>query len=187
MEKQKKRREPKRRPKYGLFSCVGYIYRMLWQNERPLVFVGIFTVPISLGLSALALYTPPVMLSALERWDRFSPIALTITGLLLAQFLCDAVNNIISNKINCSEHYVMSGMSYIWEKYLRGRDRYHDYDPEVQKLNERAERAITNNNTAGAHFPMDFSNMAAQLLSFLLFGTVVSRLHPAVVLLLAFG
>lgn len=181
------KKELKRKPKYGLFSCVGYIYRMLWHNERSLVFVGIFTVPISLGLSALALYTPPAMISALEKWDRFSPIALVIIGLLLAQLLCDTVNNIVSAKIDSSEFYVLHNLQYIWSKNLRERDWYHNYDPEVQKANERANNAASSNHSSGVHFPMDFANMLAQLLNFLLFGTVISLLHPAIILLLALG
>lgn len=186
MEK-KKQKEPKRKPKYGLFSCVGYIYRLLWRSERSLVFTGIFTVPISLALSALALYTPAAVLAVLETSDRFSPVALVIVGLLFTQLLCDLANDIISAKINSSEHYVMAQTDYIWKKYERDRDWYHDYDPEVQKLNERANNAVSNNHTAGVHFPMDFSNMLTQIFNFLLFGTVVSLLHPAIILLLAVG
>lgn len=186
-QKELKQKESKRKPKYGLFSCVGYIYRILWQTERPLVFVGIFTVPLSLGLSALALYTPPAVLAALERWDSFSPIALAIAGLMLAQFICDAANNVISTRISNAEHYVMYNMNFIWIKTLRERDWYHEYDPEVLKSNERADNAVSNNHTAGAHFPMDFANMLAQILNFLLFGTVISMLHPVIILLLALG
>lgn len=185
--KKKKQKEQRRKPKYGLFSCVRYIYGILWHSERSLVFTGILTVPLSLALSALALYTPPAMLAALETWDRFPPIALVITGLLLAGLLFDAVNNVISARINVSEHYVLTQMQYIWKKYQRSRDWYHIYCPEIQKLDERAISAVNNNHTAGVHFPMDFSNMLTKLLSFLLFGTVVSLLHPVIILLLAIG
>ena len=184
--KEKKQKEPRRKPKYGLFSCVGYIYRLMWHSERSLVFVGIFTVPISLALSALALYTQSAILSVLEASDRFSPIALVIVGLLLAQLLCDLVNNILSAKIDNSEHYVFYQMHYIWIKCLRDRDWYHDYDPEVQKLNDRAGNTVRSH-VAGVHFPMAFANMLTQILSFLLFGAVVSRLHAGIILLLAAG
>ncbi len=186
MEKTKQK-EPKRKPKYGLFSCVAYIYSLIWKNERQLVFVGIFTVPISLALSALTLYSPPAMLSALERSGSFSTVALVIAGLLLAQLLCDISNNILSTKIDTSEFRVLASMQYIWLTHRRCRDWYHDYDPEVQKWNERADRATANNHTAGVHFPMDFANMLAQILNFLLFGAVISLLHPAIILLLAVG
>lgn len=185
--KKKKQKEQRRKPKYGLFSCVRYIYGILWHSERSLVFTGILTVPLSLALSALALYTPPAMLAALETWDRFPPIALVITGLLLAGLLFDAVNNVISGRINVSEHYVLTQMLYIWQKYKRSRDWYHIYCPEIQKSDERAGNTVNNNHTAGVHFPMDFSNMLTKLLSFLLFGTVVSLLHPVIILLLAMG
>ena len=182
-----KHKEPKRKPKYGLFSCVGYIYRLLWRSERGLVFTGIFTVPVSLALSALALYTPSVLLAVLGSSDRFSSVALVIVGLLLTQLLCDLANDIISARINSSEHYVMAQMGYIWNKYERDRDWYHEYDPEVKKLDERANSAVDNNHTAGVHFPMDFAGMLTEILRFLLFGTVVSLLHPAIILLLIVG
>ena len=185
--KKKEQKESKRKPKYGLFSCVGYIYRLLWNSERGLVFTGIFTVPISLALSALALYTPSAVLSVLEASDRFTPIALVIAGLLLAQMLCDLVNNILSAKVFNSESYVFSQLYYILSKYERDRDWYHEYDPEVKKLDERAGNAISGNHTAGAHFPMDFADMLTQILSFLLFGAVVAILHPVIILLLVVG
>ena len=185
--KKKEQKEPKRKPKYGLFSCVGYIYRLLWNSERGLVFTGVFTVPISLALSALALYTPSAVLSVLEVSDKFTPIALVIAGLLLAQLLCDLVNNILSAKVFSSESYVFSQLYYILSKYERDRDWYHEYDPEMKKLDERAGNATSSNHAAGVHFPMDFADMLTQILSFLLFGAVVSILHPAIILLLALG
>jgi len=59
---------------------VGYIYRLLWQSERGLVFIAILTVPVSLCLSALALYTPPVILKVLEKSERFQAVVLVIAG-----------------------------------------------------------------------------------------------------------
>lgn len=178
---------PKRKPKYGLFSCVGYIYRLLWQSERKLVFAGILTIPVSLALSALTLYTPSIMLSALEKSGRFSQAALVIIGLLFAQLLCSISDNVITTKSFYMEMYVLNHMKLRWETYLRDRDRYLGYDPEVQKWNERAQNASGDNHTAGVHFPKYFTDMLSEILKFLLFGTVISLLHPLIVLLLAAG
>lgn len=180
-------KEEKRKPKYGLFSCVGYIYRLLWQSERKLVFAGMLTVPVSLALSALTLYTPSVMLSALEKSDRFSQAALVIIGLLFAQLLCSISDNVITTKSFYMEMYVLNHMKLRWETYLRDRDRYLGYDPEVQKWNERAQNASGDNHTAGVHFPKYFTDMLSEILKFLLFGTVISLLHPLIILLLATG
>lgn len=54
-----------------------------------------------------------------------------------------------------------------------------------KKLDERANNAIMNNHTAGVHFPMDFSNLLVNILKFFMYGSVVSMLHPLIVVLLA--
>ena len=181
------KKEPKRKPKYGLFSCVGYIYRLLWKYERRLAFVGIVTVPISLCLSALALYMPSAIISALETSDRFSYITLVIAGLLLAKLLFDVFNCIISTKISYSEHYVLSWLRDLRRTRKFDRDWYLRYDPEADKMDDRALDALGNSNSAGVHFPMEFSGMLTQILNFILFGSVISLLHPTVILLLLFG
>ncbi|MBQ8577631.1 MAG: ABC transporter ATP-binding protein [Clostridia bacterium] len=186
-KKVKQKKEPKRKPKYGMLSCVGYIYRLLWAHERGLAFVGIFTVPVSLLLAAITLYLPTAVLSALETQDRFSYIALVICGILLAKLLLNLSNQVINIKTSNAEHYVLLRMMYMLQSRQRDRDWYLDFEPEIRKSNERAESATENNHTAGVHFPMDFADMLSQVLKFLLFGSVISLLHPAIILLLAVG
>ncbi len=183
----KKKKEPKRKPKYGMLSCVGYIYRLLWRYNRVLAFVGIFTVPVSLILSAIGLYTPSVILSVLGSADRFSFIALVIAGLLLARLLFDLTNSILNIKIGNSEHYIILRMEYMLNCAMRDHDWYLNFEPEILKIYERAGNTIQSNHSAGVHFPMDFSNMLAQILKFVLFGSVISLLHPIIILLLAVG
>ena len=189
-EKRKKARrekEEKRKPKYGLFSCVGYIYRLLWRTERGLVFTGIVTVPLTVTLSALALYTPPTVLRALEQYSSFSYVAWVIFGLLFAKLLFDLANQIVTKKIESSEHFVLMQMQYVLNVYRRTCDWYVDLYPEVVKQNERADAAVGNNHTAGVHFPMDFANLLGTILNFILFGFVVFMLHPLIIALLVAG
>lgn len=180
-------KDPRRKPKYGMFSCVGYIYRLLWQTNKSLVFTGIFTVPITLILSALALYTPSAILSVLEGAERFSSIALVILGLLLTKLVFDLANNLIEHNNDNSEHHVLMRMIYMLNTKHRTRDMHHDYDVEVKKMDERANKAIQNNHTSGVHFPMDFAGMVATVLNFVIFGSVISTLNPLIILLLAVG
>ena len=48
MDRRVQKRKNSYKPKYGMFSCVRYIYKLLWNTERGLVFTGIFNIPISL-------------------------------------------------------------------------------------------------------------------------------------------
>lgn len=186
-EEYKAEKPPKRKPKYGLFSCVGYIYKVLWEANKQLVFVGLFTVPVTLLMSALSLYIPSITLKVLGQSEHFSTIALVIVGLLLGQLVMQLAKHIVDIDTNDAEHYVLMQLLYQWNHRMRTWDRFHDYDAESIRKEERAQKVFTNNHTAGVHFPMDFAQMVATVLNFLIFGSVVATLSPLVILLLAAG
>ena len=187
-KKEKKKKEPKRKPKYGLFSCVGYIYKLMWEYERSLAFTAVLTVPVSLILSAIGLYTSPAILRVLETSDTFSYIALVIVGLLGAKLVFDLANNVISNMIRFSEMQISEILMYLFlKKQRQDMDWYMRYDREVTELRMRAANASRSSLTAAVHFPMDFSGILTSVLKFLLFGTVISVLNPLILALLIAG
>ena len=183
----KPKKEPKRKPKYGLLSCVGYIYRYLWKNERRLALHGLFTVIISVAAAAVTLYTPSFILEALERAPAFSYVALVIVGLLIAGFVAELAGEIISVRNQTGEVYMTTHLLYQKLFKQRSRDWYHQYYESIQKLDERADKSAQDNHAAGVHFPMDFAAIVATVINFVLFGGVVSMLHPLIIVLLAAG
>lgn len=184
---EKGKKEPKRKPKYGMFSCVAYMYKMLWKYERSLVFAGIFMVPISVAVSAIALVIPSVILRLLETKDKFSTIALIIVGLVLADTLFDLADNYLRAKAEMAEFYIISRLQYLQQKSMLERDFYLDYAPEVKVKDERGKRSIQSNHSKGVHFPMDFAEMAAVVAKFFFFGSVISLLDFRIILLLGIG
>lgn len=185
MEKSPK--EQKRKPKYGLFSCVAYIFRFLWANERRVVFSAAAAIPVTLAVAALTVYMPSLILEALETAGQFSNVALVIVGLLLAEALAGLANSCVTVWNETNECYVAAQLKYRQLCNHRRRDWYHQYQKSVQTLDERASKAAMNNLAAGAHFPMDFAAIVAAILNFLLFGSVVSMLSPWIVALLLAG
>lgn len=183
----KPKKEPKRKPKYGLLSCVGYIYRYLWKNDRRLALHGLFTVMITVAAAAVALYTPSFILEALERALSFRYVALVIVGLLIAGFVAELAGEIVSVRNQTGEIYMTTHLLYQKLFKQRNRDWYHQYSESIQKLDERADKAVQDNHAAGVHFPMDFAAIVATIINFVLFGGVVSMLHPLIIVLLAVG
>ncbi len=181
------RKEPKRKPKYGLLSSVVYLYRYLWKQERRLVYHGLLVVPITVGAAALALYTPSLILRALGSETQFSYAALVIIGLLLAGFIADLANGILRIRDETAELYMFSHLDYQKMANHFTRDWFLQYSEETQKLDQRANEAVGDNHVAGVHLPMNFAAIIATILNFLLFGGVVSMLQPMIVALLAVG
>ena len=177
-----KKNKTRRKPKYGMLSCVGYMYKMLWKHARVLVFVGIFTVPVSLAMSALSLYVPSISLKVLERSERFSTIGLIILGLGLAEICLSLADKRIEIETVLSRHYISGQMQYDLTSRLRDRDSFLEYDPEIQQLDERADPSFR-----AVNFPLDFAAMASTVLKFFLFGSIISLVNPWIILLLAGG
>lgn len=177
----------KRKPKYGLFHCVGFIYQYLWKNERWLAVHGLLTVIVTVAAAALTLYTPSLILEALESASGFGYVALVIVGLLLAGGMAGMASAIVSFRNDVGEMYMTSHLMYLKLTEQRTRDWYHRYSEAVQRLDERADKAVRNNHATGVHLPMDFAAIVATILNFLLFGGVVSMLHPLIVVFLAVG
>ncbi len=180
----KQPQSPPRKPKYNTLSCVAYIYRLLWNTERSLVFAGFLSVPIWLTLATHGLVLPSIIISMLEKSTDFTPIALVILGLLVFKLIADVINNAIDEKIAASNELVYMRLSYILEQKVRNQDWYLNYEPKIQKLLERARSSTY---SSGVRFPMEFANMFAQLMKFIMYGSVVSMLNPVIILLLAFG
>lgn len=183
----KTQKEPKRKPKYGLFRCVGYVYRYLWKNDRRLVFQGVATVPITLAMAALTLYTPSLILDALENAAEFRYAALVIIGLLLAGFVAELANELLGVWNQIAEFHMLFHLMFLKESNQSTRDWYHQYSESVQQLDQRANKAVESNHAAGVHLPMDFAAIVATVLNLVLFGGIVSMLSPLIVVLLAVG
>lgn len=183
----KEHKGPGRKPKYGMFSCVAYMYGMLWKYDKSLVFTGIMNVPAVLAASALALYTPSVILRCLETSDRFSYIALVVAGLVLADLFSSLIGSLIETKTSWAEMHVILRLQYRMYRHKLDRDFFLDYDPEIKRIDERAGRAVSNNHARAVNFPMEFSRVVAIVLKFILFGSVISTLDPWILLLVAAG
>lgn len=186
MSKKKKEKDQKRKPKYGMFSCVGYIYRVLWENERFLVFVGLAVVPLSLLVAALGLYATPAILNAIGSYGSFGYAALVIAGIVLAKAITDAADGMLRSITGSAEFNVAAILMYQMQVAYRTTDWYLNYEEDYLEIEKRAEEALRDH-TQAMHFPMTFAETAGEILKFFLFGATVSMLHPAVIVLLVVG
>ncbi len=124
----RKKKEPKRKPKYGMLSCVAYLYKLMWKYEKGLAFVAVGKVPVDLAAAALALYVPVLMMRVLEESGGFSPVAIVSVGLVLAGTLSSLLRQLISRKGEYMELYLCSRMEVLMECRRLDRDFELDYD-----------------------------------------------------------
>ena len=106
-DKTKKKKEPKRKPKYGMLSCIGYMLKLMWGADKSIAFSAVATVPVRLILSAIGLYMPTVILRELEVSSDFAWIVAVICGFVMAQMIFSLVQHAVKKNIDISEHLIL--------------------------------------------------------------------------------
>lgn len=188
-EKRKKNgKEPARQPGYGIVYCMKWLITRMWQWDKSLILSSVAILPLSVILYAINLYTPSIILENLQKERDFNEIALVITALLGAGLLFNLVDDFIF-KVRWNAEF-RNTMRFHWElkKKDARRDFFLGYDEEYQKKYDRAMQVL-GSNAAGSpgRFVLRFFDMVANVLCFLLFGSLVSTLSPWILVFLTAG
>ena len=187
MKKDKTKKTPKRKPKYGMLSSVGYMLKLMWRADKSIAFSSVATIPVRLILSALGLYMPTVILRELEVSSDFAWIVAVICGFVMAQMIFSLVQHAVKKNINISEHLILMEMDAKLYERLYDSDYFLDLNPDYKIKQDRAYGVTQNNHTAGVHFVSYFADIVVHILSFVFFGTVVAGLSPILLVVLIVG
>ena len=176
-----------RKAKYGVLSCIVYSLKTTWKASKSIAVAAVLSVPINIILNAIGLYLPSIIIETLELENDFIRILFLILGILTSQFIFTLIGNYIDVKKRYSEHYVCFEMYAEMKKRERDMDRYLELDEQNKKIISRANEISGNNHSVGVHFISHFARMLQNILNFILFGTVISMLHPVILILLIIG
>ena len=182
--KEKKKKDPKRKPKYGMFSCLKWMGRLLWKWEKTIAVSAVLVVPIAVALYWLNTYTPSIVLDRLQTSDTFATVVYTILALLLSTLGFRMIKNYIDIKRELASDYLRLRLYHILSESWLSKDYYLLFDEEFQEKSKRADNAYWNK---GNTFPTELGNLAVNIICFVLFGSVISLLSPWVLLLLLVG
>ena len=187
MKKDKTKKTPKRKPKYGMFSSVRFMLKLMWRADKSMAFSAVATVPVRLILSAIGLYMPTVILRELEVSSDFAWIVAVICGFVMAQMIFSLVQHAVKKNIDISEHLILMEMDAKLYERLYDSDYFLDLNPDYKIKQDRAYGVTQNNHTAGVHFVSYFADIVVHILSFVFFGTVVAGLSPILLVVLIVG
>lgn len=183
MKKEKNQKEPKRSAAFGIGTCVRWVVKDAWKNERSLIGISALFVPLAVILHAFGLYLPSVVLQVLETEVTFDPIALTILSLLSAQLVFRLIRIVLDAYRNISRTRGRFRFFHGITKKMRQNDYLLHMEEEYEKKINRALGAI--NPDAPTYLLSMTADAAGNVLCFLLFSSVISLVNPWIILLLA--
>ncbi len=183
-EKDKKQKEPKRQPKYGMFSCLKWMGKLLWKWEKTIAVSAVLVIPLAVALYWLNTYTPSIVLDRLQTSETFATVVYTILALLLSALGFRMIKNYVDIKRSLSSDFLSLRLYHILSEATLSKDYYLFFDEECQEKFKRARNARWGK---GSTFPTELGNLAVNIICFVLFGSVISLLSPWVLLLLLAG
>ncbi|MBQ8566205.1 MAG: ABC transporter ATP-binding protein [Clostridia bacterium] len=187
MKKENTKKQPKRKPKYGMLSCIGYSLKATWTASKTTAIAAIIAIPVKLVLNAVGLYWPSIIVGSLEAHNTFSTIVSIILGITLARLILSLLGNFIDINKEYSEHFVVNEF-YARAKFReRDMDRFLPLDEKNMEIINRSTDTASNNHSAGVHFISHISGLVLNILYFILFGTTIAMLHPVILAFLVAG
>lgn len=180
----KKQKEPRRKPKYGMLSCLKWMGKLLWKWEKSLAVSSVLVIPLAIALYWLNIYTPSIVLGRLQSAETFTIVVCTIVALLLATLGFRMIKNYVDIKRSLMEDYIGLRLYHMFFGEMLSKDYYLLYEEEFQKKQKRANEARY---SKGSAFFIEIGNLITSIICFFLFGSVVSMLSPWVLLLLTVG
>lgn len=92
MKKEKKVKEPKKKPKFGTLSCVAFMWRMAAKHEPIILWIGMGVISLLMVLGNLTgLFVSPMILSSIERGAPLHEVLITILVFIGAGMLIDGL------------------------------------------------------------------------------------------------
>ena len=184
----KKGKEPARKAKYSTFVCIKWLLSRMWQWDKSLFLSSVLMLPMAVILHALGLYTPSIILDSLQTSEDFRMIVLVIITLLGARFFFNLIHDFFSQLRWNAEG--RNADRFYWEiiKVDAKKDFFLYFDEEYLKIYDRAGQILGSNaNGSPGRYMIRFFDMLANVLCFVLFGSVLSTLSPLILLLLVVG
>jgi ABC-type multidrug transport system fused ATPase/permease subunit len=183
-EKKRERKEEfRRKPKYGMFSCLKWMLDYTRAESKLMAFCALAVIPLALILYALGLYTPSIILDRLENAGAFNQVALIIIALLGAHLVfritknfVDAVRRKMNNRLNWL--LILDIKSHAWRL---------GYQWFLYSENEKKQNRAFNAARSEFSFLHEAANMLVNIICFALFGSLVATLDVRIFVMIAAG
>ena len=184
----KKQKEPRRVPKYSMWACIKWLASKLWEWDRTAAIWSIAAIPLALVLYAIGLYLPTAILNALETAEAFDRVAYTVISLVAAQLFFRLLKTVADDFRSMAYHDGAMKFYYALVKKGNDNDFYLGLNQDHLTRHRRAFDVLGNGaNGSPTHYLLNGVNALVNVLCFVMFGSVISLLHPAIILLLVAG
>lgn len=168
---------------YSLYSNWKYIYGELMKFSPKGVAVSFIEIPAKLMVSLVMIYTPKIILDAIQKPATIQEFTMTIavvTMILAVSFLLELYSR--NTAAYCANAFIFTHMRSLWLNKTADMDYEAFVSEEGKQKAEKAREAIVGETRQGigTYFPR-FVMLLINLVGFISYGAIVMTLHPLTV------
>lgn len=177
-----------RKQKYSTVVCIKWLLSRMWKWDKSLFLSSVFLLPVTVIVYALGLYTPAIILGKIDLHEEFETIILVICVLLGTGLVFSLISEFITLLRWNAEHRNARRFYFELERMDAQKDFFLGLDEEYATIWKRASQILGDGaDGSPGKYMIRFFDMIANVLCFVLFGTVISTLHPLILLFLVIG
>ena len=186
MKKEKKVKEPKKKPKFGTLSCLGFMLKMALRHEPIILWVGMIAISLLMVLSNLTgLFLSPMILASIERAAPLGEVLLTIFIFIGAIMLIDAVKGYLGG----IEWYSRITLRSILNAMISHKSSHVSYSTKVsdEKFGETVRQgsmACGSNSAAAEAIWPTIQTLIVNFLNFGIYIAMLTAVEPILLLLI---
>ena len=170
----------------NLLENISYAFRKHWRVHKPTVICCAIAVIVQVSQPFIGLLMPKLVIDLVEQRAEAVSFLMTLGPVILLLMAVSAINSYTGIIVNESV-----GTLGVYDE-LRQRlkkEMTMDFelleDPEIKKIRDKANRAMGSNHTLANNIPRLLVNVLVNLFGLILYGAVITTIHPMIILLLA--
>ena len=174
---EKKKKEPKKKAKYSMARCIGYMLSLAWKHMKSVIGVSILLAIVSVALNLVQLYVAPEILERVEQQASMGELLGTIAVFSAAIFLLMTARSYIDKNTMISRCHIRVQIIKDLARKSCKTSYPNQQNPEVKKLRQAADAATGGNSEATEHVWATLTDLLTNILGFIVYLMLLSELN----------
>ena len=174
---QTKKKEQKKKAKYSMGRCIGYMLSLAWNHRKSVIGVSILLAIVSVALNLVQLYVAPQILERVEQQATMGELLGTIALFSAAIFLLMTARSYIDKNTMINRCYIRTKIIKSMARKSCKTSYPNQKDPAFRKLLNGASAATGGNSEATENVWTTLTDLLTNVLGFIIYLMLLSELN----------
>ncbi len=174
--------DKKTAPRYHMWQNIGYMVKLAWQNQKPVIFINLAIALLAAAQSLAELYLPPVILSQVEQTASLKTLTVTILLFTAALAVISGLHHYFCKIVDNANYGMRKQVLQLVQKKMLSMSFPLTENPRILALQAKAYEYCDSYSRMPQGLWLTLGRMLQHVLSFLIYLFLLTDLHPVLVM-----